>query len=382
MELFAEKARCCGCMACVDICPHDAVAIKRDPEGFLYPELRQELCTDCKRCQTVCPMPGKAVGEGRRRYFAVQAKDQAMREAGASGGVFPVLAEYVLKRGGVVYGAAFDDSMRVVHQRIAGRDALDRLARSKYIQSETAGIFRCVQKDLQMGLQTLFVGTPCQAEALRRFLSQDYPNLLLADLICYGVPSPGVWASYTAYLEKKHLGRLTEFHFRDKKLCDNGQSVCYGIDGKKYFEKNSANLFISMYFSNYMLRPSCHVCPFTTVKRSSDITIGDFWRVEDRLPQMDDGMGTSSVILHSEAGNRAWERVQDQFRYIECRAGQIAQPRLLLPTQLSSKRRLFFALYRRLPFSLLVRILCIWRKANGLRHFLKRMTEHLQKRKS
>ena len=372
MEPCVEKARCCGCMACVDACPHEAVAVRRDSEGFPYPKIRQELCTKCNRCQAVCPMPEKAFEAEYRRCFAVQAKDVGLRAAGSSGGVFPVLAEYVLEHGGVVYGAGFDTSMRVIHQKAASCAELSRLTQSKYVQSDTEGVFRSVQQELGLGKQVLFVGTPCQAEALRRFLPRNAPNLLLVDLICYGVPSPGVWERYAAYLEKKHHGRLTEFHFRDKQLCNNGRAVCYKIDGKEYFETLSENLFTSIYFSNYALRPSCHVCPFTTAVRGSDITIGDFWEVETRLPQMDDGMGTSSVILHSETGNRMWDLIQDRFRYVECCEEQVMQPRLLFPTPPSSKRRLFFALYQGFPFFMLAEGMRMWKKARRYFHYKKR----------
>lgn len=371
MKLFSEKNQCCGCMACADICPQNAIHMNVDSEGFLYPEVSEELCTSCNCCKKVCPMTDIAPHARPLKYFAAQAKDQTLREAGASGGVSPVLAEYVLERGGVVYGAAFDDSMHVAHQRADNRDGLGRLARSKYIQSETAGIFRCVQKDLQMGLETLFVGTPCQTEALRRFLPRKYPNLLLVDLICYGVPSPGVWAKYVSYLEKKRRGHMTGFRFRENEMHDNGQAVWYQIDGREYVETYSDNVFMPMFFSNCMLRPSCHNCPFTTVERSSDITIGDFWNVENRLPQINDGMGTSLVILHSEKGAQIWDEVQNRFLCMECREDKVMQPRLVSPSPVSTQRQLFFSLYHRLPFSVVAGLFHnkisrrFWRERNG-----------------
>ncbi len=337
-------------MACADICPQHAVAVKTDPEGFRYPEIRRALCTDCGRCRTVCPFAGRSSGEPPRRYFAAQAKDTAVRETSTSGAVFPVLAAAVLERGGTVYGAGFDASMRVVHQRVTGREGLDRLTKSKYVQSGTEGIFRRVRQDLRAGEQVLFAGTPCQAEALRRFLGKECAGLLTVDLICYGVSSPGIWARYVAYLEKKHRGKLTGFRFRDKRGRDGGRTVSYDVGGREHVESYSGNLFTSLYASGCMLRPSCHVCPFATVERGCDITIGDFWEIGRVAPLMDDGMGTSCVMLRSEQGIAIWEDVRDRFRRLECGHGDVLQPRLVSPTPPSFRRRAFFALQRILPF--------------------------------
>lgn len=356
MELFTKKSQCCGCMACADACPQDAIIIETDPEGFWYPKIKQKLCTNCGCCKVVCPLASGTSGERPHRYFAAQAKDIALRETSTSGAVFPVLAAAVMEQGGIVYGAGFDASMRVIHQRVSSYDELDRITKTKYVQSGTAGIFRQVQHDLQMGKQVLFVGTPCQAEALRRFLKKEYANLLLVDLICYGVASPGIWARYTAYLEKKYHGKLTGFQFRDKRGRDNGHTVSYKVGGREYVEKYDGSLFAFMYASNCMLRPSCHVCPFTTVERNSDVTIGDFWGIDKIAPKLDDGMGTSLVMLRSEQGAEIWQSIQGRLNHIECGHQKVLQPRLVSPTQPSSKRWLFFALHRILPFEAFVLI--------------------------
>lgn len=369
MELFTKKSQCFGCMACSDACPQGAIVIESDAEGFGYPRISRELCTDCKRCKTVCPFAARAFSQTPSRYFAAQAKEPALRERSTSGAAFPVMAAAVLERGGVVYGAGFDASMRVVHQRAAGCGELERITQTKYVQSETAGIFRCVQQDLQTGKQVLFAGTPCQAEALRRFLGKKYANLVLVDLICYGVSSPGIWERYTAYLEKKHHGTLTAFQFRDKRGCDNGHTVSYKVGGREYVEKFDGNLFTSMYASNCMLRPSCHACPFTAAERGSDITLGDFWGIEKAAPEMDDGMGTSLVMLRSEQGTALWEAVREQFNHIECGRKDVLQPRLVSPTPLLPRRRLFFAIQRILPF---VSAFAGIKKARSLLHGRKR----------
>lgn len=356
MELFRKKSQCCGCMACVDACSKGAIRIAADSEGFLYPQVQRDLCTDCGRCRTVCPLTARDFPTRSHRYFAAQARDPALRRASTSGAVFPVLAQSVLDSGGVVYGAGFDASMTVTHRRVDTPEKLEPLLQSKYVQSETRGIFRMVREDLCAKRQVLFVGTPCQTEALRRFLGREYPDLFLADLVCYGVPSPGVWASYKSYLEKRFRGKLTAFYFRDKRRQDNGHTVSWHIDGREYWEDYSVNPFTSMYSHGCMLRPSCHACPFTTAERHSDITLGDFWGIGEVSPAMEDGMGTSLVILHSRRGESLWKRVREQFSCLECTKKQALQFRLMYPSRLTFRRSLFFFLHRTVSFAVLAEL--------------------------
>ena len=353
-ELFHAKTQCCGCSACVDACPQRAIVMQADQEGFYYPELQRELCIECGGCKKVCPWKGEENKEELRKFFGAQAKNDELRGTSTSGGAFPVLAEYILQSGGVIYGAGFDSSMRLTHQRADDREKLTRLIQTKYIQSDLTGIYQMVGRDLDDGKNVLFVGTPCQTEALRKRFGTAYPQLLLVDLVCYGVPSPGIWKDYVLYLERKHGGKLKAFCFRDKRNRNNGHTVSYQVGSREFVNAYGKDPFIAMFNSNCILRPSCHACRFSTPRRSSDITIGDFWGIEKKAPDMDDGMGTSLVILHTRKAVQVWEAVRDRFRLIECAEHEVLQPRLISPTAAARKRGLFFKLYRKTPFRLLV----------------------------
>ena len=354
MELFHEKSQCCGCSGCMDACPQKAITAQTDKEGFCYPNIQQELCIECGRCEKICPWKGKENIEEFREFLGVQAKNSELRQTSTSGGAFPVLAEHILQLGGVVYGAGFDSTMRLTHQRADGHEKLIPLIQTKYIQSDLEGIYRMVKCDLQDRRNVLFIGTPCQTEAVRKFLGMPYPQLILVDLICYGVPSPMIWKDYIHYLEKKHKGRLKAFNFRDKRNRNNGHTISYQVDDREFLNEYSEDPFIAMYNSNCILRPSCHECKFSTLQRNSDITIGDFWGIEKKAPDMDDGMGNSLLILHTCKAAKIWEAVRSHFHYIECAEHEALQPRLISPTAASKRRRLFFSLYRRIPFGLLV----------------------------
>ncbi|MCI8692387.1 MAG: 4Fe-4S binding protein [Lachnospiraceae bacterium] len=351
MELYSDKENCCGCGACADVCPAGAVRMVSDGEGFRYPKIDQSKCVNCGRCERVCPMKKASAGTGENLYFGVQAKDDALRHASSSGGMFPVLAEYIFRQGGIVCGAAFGDEMRVVHREAGTKEELESLKKTKYVQSNMEGMYRRIDGYLKEGRWVLFCGTPCQVRALKLFLNKEYPQLLLAALICYGVPSPGIWDSYVKYLERKHGGKMTDFSFRDKRNRDNGHVRAYTIDGKEYADKLEKDLYCQMYFRNDTLRPSCHTCGYCTTDRDCDFTIGDFWGVEKIRPEADDGMGTSLVILHTEKAGKVWEEIKGELFQFPCEREEILQPRLTAPTTRAKGRGIYMALYKLLPAS-------------------------------
>lgn len=369
-RLYRKKEDCCGCGACADACPQNAIRMAADREGFFYPEIDGARCTDCGRCEAVCPLQTpRSAGEASRQYYGAQAKDTALRSASSSGGMFAVLAEFVLRRQGVVFGAAYDASMRVAHREIAQLEDLDAVKRTKYVQSSFAGVYRQAAARLREDRWVLFCGTPCQTEGLRLFLGRPHPKLILVDLVCYGAPSPGVWADYVRYLEAKHGGKLTDFSFRDKRGRDNGHTCAYVVGGREYAGPLAADAYCGMYFDDLTLRPACHACKFCTTARGSDFTLGDFWGVERVKPEADDGMGTSLVIVHTEQARRVWEAVRGGVDGFACTEKEVLQPRLEAPTPKARGRGMWMALYRLLPFPL---FLSLRQSVRRLPRFLRR----------
>lgn len=375
------KEMCCGCGACADRCDAGAISMEQDEEGFFYPQIDRAKCTGCGWCGQICPMKKYQAGKGGRRcsdgqkreqdhsfgvqaelpnrYFGAQAKNPQIRYDSSSGGIFPLLAQSVLERQGVVYGAGYDEQMRVVHKEAHSLGELEALKRTKYVQSSLEGIYERIERQLKEGKQVLFCGTPCQAEALRLFLNKPYETLLLVDLVCYGVPSPGVWRDYVQYLEHEHGGAMRDFSFRDKRNKDNGHMRSFFIDSAEYVDSLFSDLYCKLYFGNYILRPSCHACPFCTTVRNSDFTIGDFWGMERIRPDMDDGMGTSLVIAHTEKARQTWDGIKAHTAWFACEKEQIIQPRLQSPAGAARGRRLFMAAYKALPFAFLLKLF-IW----------------------
>lgn len=351
-----KKENCCGCQACADVCPVNAIHMYADEEGFWYPKTERTICINCGLCEKVCPMENEGRKNEEELYLGIQAKDDAIRYASSSGGMFPLLAHAVLKKHGVVYGAGYDGNMEVLHKRAEDMEQLEAIKRTKYVQSNLSGIYREIQEELEKDRWVLFCGTPCQAQALRLFLNGKDAKLLLADLVCYGVGSPGIWKDYTAYLECRYKGKLQSFSFRDKRNRDHGRTCSFAVEGKEVVNALLRDVYCRMYFENYSIRPSCYHCGFCRIQRSSDFTIGDFWGVERVRADFDDGMGTSLAIAHTEKAKRFWEEIKKDARWFSCKKEDILQPRLMEPVKAARHRKLFMALYRSLPFSVFIKL--------------------------
>lgn len=358
MAALAERKRCTGCGVCGAVCGAGAVRMVPDREGFCYPRVDRRRCTGCGRCTAVCPALRTEERSVPLACFGARAREDGVRAMASSGGIFPLLAGRILDRGGAVLGAALEPDGVVRHICVRRREDLPQITRTKYVQSELSQVWEELPA-LQRAGPVLVCGTPCQTAAVRAWLGEDRGEVILADLICYGVPSPGIWARYVRYLERRYGGRLEQFVFRDKRAA-YGRACSGRIGGREYFRPLSQDPFCRSYFQNVNLRPACVQCQYACVERAGDLTLGDFWGLEQVRPGFDDGAGCSVVLCHTPAGLELWGQVQEQTRWFACRteeAANPAQPRLREPTRPSPRRGLLMGLYGRIPFSLWLRLL-------------------------
>lgn len=217
--LFDDKKDCCGCGACMNVCPKNAIRMAEDEVGFVYPEIDQNLCIGCGACKKACGYQMQPMMQKSEAVYAAASNDDNLLRKSASGGAFAVLAENVLKKGGVVYGAALpleSGKLEPKHLRIDTVERLPELQGSKYVQSAIGDTYAQAKKDLLDGKSVLFSGTPCQIAGLKQYLKKDYENLLTVDIICHGVPSKRFFQSFMEDYGKKLGGTITEFYFRDK----------------------------------------------------------------------------------------------------------------------------------------------------------------------
>ncbi|MGE5614782.1 MAG: Coenzyme F420 hydrogenase/dehydrogenase, beta subunit C-terminal domain [Bacillota bacterium] len=362
MRTICESRLCTGCAACSQVCPQGAIAMTADSEGFLHPRIDEDICTDCGLCTRTCPVnkalesgiesdvvPGADTGlkqDTRRRFYACCSRDETIRAASSSGGVFSLLARSVLSEGGVVFGAGFDGNFKVRHAYIENEKELDSLRRSKYVQSEIGNTFREARGFLDKGRKVLFCGTPCQVAGLKAFLGREYAGLLACDLACHGVPSPKVWDMYLEYIRDRYKSEIKAVSFRDKSTGWSGSSIRIDFkNGSKYMDLVKKEIFFIGFGKSIFNRRSCFNCLFRIDNTKADITLADFWGIDKVSPgEFSDDKGVSLVITHTPAGEEAFLRIGDNVRVKEqpYNAAVKYNPRLVSSAPEPSARKSFF----------------------------------------
>lgn len=344
-ELLSDKSLCCGCSACYDVCPKSAIKMVEDNEGFLYPVIDKDKCIECRLCEKICPTKNKENNQSLLEAYAAYNTDENIRMKSSSGGVFTLLAEYVLKNHGVVYGAAFDENFEVQHIRVGCIEELECLRGSKYVQSKLDGIYDLCKKDLDTEKQVLFTGTPCQIAALKSFLRKDYDNLICMDIICHGVPSRMVWRKYLEHRINFAKSKIVQIAFRMKDEGWKQYAVKFTFANSTAYCKNyQDDIFMKGFLRDLYLRPSCYDCQFKTKERVSDITVADFWGIDKLHPEWDDDKGMTLLIVHSQAGKKVLEKVKT-YLFLECVNIDEAikfNPSMVKSVAVNKNRELFF----------------------------------------
>lgn len=316
-----HKENCCGCGACVSICPKNCIVLSPDEEGFLYPKVTKKECIDCHLCEKVCPIYCNDVIRHDIRVFGCEG-DNDIRAKSSSGGVFSLLAQTILEKDGIVFGAKFDNFWQLRHDYVNSVKDLDSLRRSKYIQSQILDSYKLAQSFLESNRNVLFCGTPCQIAGLRSFLKKDYDSLLLVDIICHGVPSPAVWKKYLDEFIKNvcHVNKckkqdivIQDINFRDKSAgwSNYNFSITYKLRGRVYIERKNIHedFYMKLFLENVILRPSCYACKFRNQKSGSDLTLGDFWGCDNFILSNHDDKGISLVLCNTDKGYTTFSNI-------------------------------------------------------------------------
>ena len=313
---FRKKEQCNGCTACYAACPVSCITMIADEEGFDYPSIDSGKCIDCNLCRKVCPALHSTKNTNEPLVFACYYKNDEVRKVSSSGGLFTLLAEKVLQSGGAVFGAAFNENCEVIHTYIEKKEDLDRLRRSKYVQSSLGNTFQDVKRFLAEGRKVLFAGTPCQVSGLNNFLGKDYENLLLVDIVCHGVPSPAVFRSYRREMEQRYGAKITDCSFRDKPFGWNPalHMMMMMSNGERYSSLLRDDPYGSGFLDNLFLRPSCHHCFTNNFRSGSDITLGDYWGIEGAHPRFNDKKGATVSIIKTEKGKKVWHDLRQEIK--------------------------------------------------------------------
>lgn len=309
MIYIANKKKCCGCNACVQCCPKQCITMHEDEEGFLYPKVDVTICIECGLCEKVCPVINQNESKRPLQVYAAKNNNEEQRLCSSSGGIFIILAEQTINQGGVVFGCRFDKNWEVEHCYVETLEELEPLMRSKYVQSRIGNTYKEAEQFLKAGRKVLFIGVPCHIAGLKKYLRKDYNDLLTIDIVCHGVPSPKVWKDYLNSVAHKNVKSI---NFRAKQT--DGYSwkgygiVIKGIENEIVVsQRTSENVYMMGFAKKLFLRPSCHDCSSKSGKCGSDLTIGDFWGIWNKHPELDDNKGTSMLIVYSVLGQNVLE---------------------------------------------------------------------------
>ena len=361
-----EKHNCCGCSACVQICPKQCISMSADNEGFLYPHVDSAICIDCGLCEKVCPVINQNEPREPLAVYAAKNTNEEVRLKSSSGGIFTLLAEKVIAEGGVVFGVRFNENWEVIHDYTETVEGLEAFRGSKYVQSFIGDNFKVAKQFLNNGRKVLFSGTPCQIAGLKKFLRKDYENLLTVEVVCHGVPSPMVWRDYLDYKRAERaagkntvssslneLPVITGISFRDKtngwkkfdfKICYAASKAAENSVSKSANTTNceitpfNEDLFMKGFLKNIYLRPSCYHCAARQGKSGADISIADYWGVQSIHPEIDDNKGTGAVLINTNNGLKCYNNIyqsldcvqtnyDDIVRYNPCIVNSVKEPK-------------------------------------------------------
>jgi len=353
---------CSGCHACFSVCPKSAITMSENSEGFLYPQIDSDKCIKCGLCEKDCPSlnPIKKENEDTKAYAAIN-KNEAIRLDSSSGGIFTAIAEKVIEENGVVFGAKFASDFSVVH---GWTDTIEELADfrgSKYLQSVIGNNYKECKTFLESGRKVLFSGTPCQVQGLKKYLQKEYANLLTVDFICHGVPSPLVWQKYINYRAEKiraKRGEIVKTSFRRKNDGWKMFSLSFTFaNDSEYRATLNKDPYMQIFLKDIALRESCYDCKCREIARPSDITLADFWGVQNVLPEMDDDKGTSLVFTHSEKGAVLLNSIKGvcDFKEIEAADGAKYNTAIVSSPKRPKQRDIFYADLEKLQFKQIVK---------------------------
>lgn len=275
--------------------------MQADEEGFLYPVVNAELCIDCGLCEKVCPCLNQSEPHSPKSVQSFEATDAVVRRQSSSGGAFSLLAEYVINKGGVVFGARFDDNWNVVHGYTETLEGLQAFRGSKYMQSIIGDCYHKAEEFLKAGREVLFSGTPCQIAGLKHYLRKEYANLLTVDIACHSVPSSFIWQEYLKCIKTKDI---VDIYFRDKRK--GWERYGLGIANNKgtaFFQEHDRNPYMQLFLHGITARPSCFDCPAKDGRSGADITLGDCWGISKMVPGYSNvQQGVSFVLCNTEKG--------------------------------------------------------------------------------
>lgn len=311
--MLASKESCTGCSACYSACEFGAISMGRDKYGFIYPEINESKCVKCGKCSKICPILNELSGNAATEYFFGWNLDEEIRIGSSSGGIMSAIAETYLSEGWTIFGAVWNEKEKKVCIECANDETYKRQRKSKYVEAEVGDAFKQVKEILKAGGQVIYVGTPCQVSGLKSYLNNRREGIIYIDFVCHGVPSSGLLSEHVKNLEKKYKGSITDLNFRGKRLGWMDYVMELTIDNKiKKFRHSSMDSYYTGFVKDYILRENCYSCKWRS-GFAGDLTIGDFWGIDNYKREMNDDKGISLVCVNNKKGNEIFEKIKPKI---------------------------------------------------------------------
>lgn len=336
---------CVGCRSCEQSCPRKCIKMKENQEGFLYPCIDKSECVECGICLKKCPVSETYTNKRNPIHvYALKERDAVQVFESASGGASDAIVNAVLSRNGIVYGAAYDTNLSVQHIEVTDQVGRRKIQSSKYVQSNLKDCYLKAKSRLQEGKIVLFTGTPCQIDGLYAFLEKDYENLYTIDLICHGTPSPKFFEKYLLWCEERMGEKVLSYNFRSKEKRGWGTQCLIKSKTKKKTKALALDKYGKHFTAGDCYRESCYRCRYANIHHPADITIGDFWGVEQCHPEFSSNLGVSTVFVNSEKGNQMMEWIEHSVECIPITVEEalIKQGNLKHPTSRPKTRSDFY----------------------------------------
>ena len=324
---LADSSVCTGCGACAQACPKQAIHFVEDQNGFPVPRIDESACISCGLCSRSCPALCMPKEHPVRNAYAAQAKDKTLLKESTSGALFPVFAQAILKEGGAVCGCVWDEAYNAVFTIAQNEAQLSPMKGSKYVWSRPDGVFPEVAAQLEAGKKVLFAGLPCQAAGLKNYLQKEYENLYLVDFFCSGAPSPLAFHKYLETIAPKGEYAGLDFKFRDKDPYGVGVHITYRGQKKKPSRRGEhiKNPYYYAFYTHLIDRESCYRCPYGSDLRVSDLTLGDYWGIENYHVEMDTKAGVSALLVNTEKGEALVSGVRENLELVLTKKESIAK---------------------------------------------------------
>ena len=317
MSVLNVKEQCCGCRNCINVCPQKAVRFKFDKAGFEYPDVDNDKCINCGLCEKCCPVLNAPIKSDSLQCFYSFSKDNVIRKSGSSGGLFGVFASKIIEKGGVVFGAAFDEKLALKTTKAETLAQLTPLFKSKYLLSDTSNSFFLIRDSLQSGKMVLYCSSPCQISALKLFLKKDYDNLITVEFVCHGVGNQRLFNDSISYLEKKNGYKIKNFLFRFKEGNKTSHYYKYTYEKAGKIRYKTGLYFDVPFYNAYchelIYREGCYSCKYATTNRVADLTIGDFHRILKYDSNIDRFSGVSMLLINSIKGRAFFNECENDL---------------------------------------------------------------------